>query len=429
MKFLQTGDLHLGKFFYEYQLLEDQQHVLNQLFSELKKEADSGEPYDALVIAGDVYDRSLPPAEAVQVFSEFLAKIQSTFAELHVLIIPGNHDSALRLSYAQEILEKQRIHIRTDCSRIAEPVIINGTAFYLMPFLQPACLAAEDAESKAETQNKAETARKTENAEDNELFFDFEQTSDLKKNEAKTLMSQSELAEEAIKRIKNSHIMRKEMPAVLVAHLFAIGSIESDSERIIWGTAEQVDSALFDGFSYVALGHLHRFQQAAENAYYSGSPLAYSFSESGTQKNFLKVKIHGKDSKAEITPVPVIPLHRVVSLAGSFEDFFNSAKYDEYADSFLEIESMQDSLIENPVALLREKFPYLLSFRQDRAFEKNTSKEVSARRTGLADGKTSMNSQFELFIEELYDANKNAAEIELFNELFAQMKEANHEAE
>lgn len=425
MKFLQTGDLHLGKFFYEYQLLEDQQHVLDQLFDELKKEADNGEPYDALVIAGDVYDRSLPPAEAVQVFSEFLAKIQSTFINLHILIIPGNHDSAARLSYANEILEKQRIHIRTDCSKIAEPVIVNGAAFYLMPFLQPGSLSAED------SAEKAVSAEKTENAETQELFFDFESSASSSENETKTLMSQSDLAAEAVKRINvsRSNAHHKELISVLVAHLFAIGSVESDSERIIWGTAEQVDSALFNGFSYVALGHLHRFQQAKDNAYYSGSPLAYSFSESGTQKNFLKVKINDRNSKPEITPILISPLHKVVSLSGAFDDFFYSDKYDEYADSFLEIVSTQETLIENPVALLRKKFPYLLSFRQDRAFEKNTSKEISARRSSLADGEISMNSQFELFIEELYGTNDKTAEIQLFNELFAQMKEANHEAE
>ena len=199
MKFLQTGDLHLGKFFYEYPLLEDQKHVLKQLLDELRAEQSAGVPYDALIIAGDVYDRSLPPAEAVQVFSDFLAEVQRTFAELYVLIIPGNHDSAIRLSYAQRILEKQRIHIRTDLSRIDEPVIVKDTAFYLMPFLQPASLSVMASESTENTGNSGEN------------------------HETAYLMSQSALAEEAVKRINLTK--SNDTANVLVAHLFAAGSV------------------------------------------------------------------------------------------------------------------------------------------------------------------------------------------------------------
>ena len=321
MKFLQTGDLHLGKFFYEYPLLEDQKHVLRQLFKELKAEHDAGAPYDALVIAGDVYDRSLPPAEAVQVFSDFLAEIQKTFAELYVLIIPGNHDSAIRLSYAQKILEQQRIHIRTDLSRIDEPVIIKDAAFYLMPFLQPASLssiekAAKPEPAKPEPLKPAVPAKaeETEQAQQN-LTFDFDTADSAETDSAQTeeknyLMSQSVLAEEALRRINLAK--SKDTANVLVAHLFAAGSTESDSERIIWGTAEQVDCSLFDGFTYTALGHLHRCQKAGKHAHYSGSPLAYSFSEADADKVFLRVEIE-KNAEPAVTKIPIKPLHKVAS--------------------------------------------------------------------------------------------------------------------
>lgn len=403
MKFLQTGDLHLGKFFYEYPLLEDQKHVLKQLLDELKAEQSTGVPYDALVIAGDVYDRSLPPAEAVQVFSDFLAETVKSFPELHVLIISGNHDSAIRLSYAQRILEKQRIHIRTDLSRIDEPVIVKDTAFYLMPFLQPASLSVMASESIENTGNGGEN------------------------HETAYLMSQSALAEEAVKRINLAK--NEDAVNVLVAHLFAAGSAESDSERIIWGTAEQVDGSLFDGFTYTALGHLHRCQKAGKHAHYSGSPLAYSFSEADADKVFLRVEIE-KDSEPAVTRIPVKPLHKVASLTGTFDEFFSSNKYDGYKDCFLEIESTEDSIIENPVVLLRKKFPYLLSFKQERAFEQLSSAEMADRRATISNNELSINSQFELFIKEIYGADcAFDGEKVLFDGLFAKMKEENHEAE
>ncbi|MBR4823582.1 MAG: exonuclease subunit SbcD [Spirochaetaceae bacterium] len=411
MKFLQTGDLHLGKFFYEYPLLEDQKHVLRQLFEELKAEQDAGAPYDALVIAGDVYDRSLPPAEAVQVFSDFLAEIHRAFAELYILIIPGNHDSAVRLSYAQKILEQQRIHIRTDLSRIDEPVIVKDAAFYLMPFLQPASLSVIAGAS-------AESTAPESSGEKQETAF---------------LMSQSALAEEAIKRINLAK--NEDTVNVLVAHLFAAGSVESDSERIIWGTAEQVDGSLFDGFAYTALGHLHRYQKAAKHAFYSGSPLAYSFGEAGgidgtcADKVFLRVELE-KGAEPKVTALPVKPLHKVVSLKGTFDEFFSSNKYDEYKDCFLEIESTEASIIENPVVLLRKKFPYLLSFKQEKAFEQLSSAEMADRRATISNNELSINSQFELFIKEIYGADcAFDGEKALFDELFAKMKEENHEAE
>ncbi len=471
MKFLQTGDLHLGKFFYEYPLLEDQKHVLKLLIDELKAEQDAGTPYDALVIAGDVYDRSLPPADAVQAFSDFLAEVQKSFSELHVLIIPGNHDSAIRLSYAQKILEQQRIHIRTDLSRIDEPVIIKDAAFYLMPFLQPASLSiTEKAEKQPElSPAKAEKpllAEKSANEQQN-LTFDFD-TADGAQSDAaaqsdeaqaattaeaaasKTqaaaaqdsvataqserketyLMSQAALAEEALKRINLAK--NKDIANILVAHLFAAGSIESDSERVIWGTAEQVDASLFKDFAYTALGHLHRYQKAAAHTFYSGSPLAYSFGESsgtGADKVFLRVEIE-KGAEPSVTAIPIKPLHRVVSLKGSFDEFLNSKTYDEYKDCFLEIESTEDSIVENPVMLLRKKFPLLLSFKQDNAFEKISSAEMAGRRSDISSENLSINSQFELFLKEIHgNFDGDETEKALFDELFAKMKEENHETE
>ena len=144
---------------------------------------------------------------------------------------------------------------------------------------------------------------------------------------------------------------------------------------------------------------------------------------------FLRVEIE-KGAEPSVTAIPIKPLHRVVSLKGSFDEFLNSKTYDEYKDCFIEIESTEDSIVENPVMLLRKKFPFLLSFKQDSAFEKISSAEMAGRRSDISSENLSINSQFELFLKEIHGTADGAeTEKALFDELFAKMKEENHETE
>ncbi len=376
MKILQTGDLHLGKLFYERSLIPDQKHMLSQIVQEIKNEAASGSPYKALLVCGDVYDRSVPPAEAVELFSNFLAELKNASPELHIFIISGNHDSANRLSYAAELLDFQRIHIRTSFENIETPVVVDGTAFYLFPFCQPS--AGRTGENEADAPNAQEAF----------------------------------IAKIASAARKNSGAEQ----SVLLAHLFTAGSVTSESERGVWGTAEQVDSKVFSEFSYTALGHLHRFQKAGKNVYYAGSPLAYSFDENSAEKCLLCVELE-PDTGPVVTKISVTPLHKVVRLSGTFADFYEGDRFLEFKDDFVEINCQDDTIVENPVLLLKSHFSNLLSFRQEKAIIEETSSDMAARRDFIFQAKGNIQEHFALFLSDLQQDGADEEELKLFKKL------------
>ena len=358
MKLLHTGDLHLGKSLHESSLIEDQKIMLDQLVKALAED-----DYAALVIAGDVYDRTIPSAEAVELFSSFLARLRREFPGLEICVIPGNHDSSQRLSYANRILSEQRIHIVCSPEESFTPIITakNGEklALFLLPFLAPGTLAAErGAKAKAPGDFSGE--------------LDFSQPADdgrgKSDGETPLLVTQSALAAEASRRFARA-LGDKSLagtPTVLVAHLFTLNGKGSDSERAFLGNAEEVDPALFSGFTYVALGHLHRAQAITERMRYAGSPLAYAFDEAGSRKAFLKVEIGPEASgfPVTVTPIPVTPFRKVTRLSGAFADFYSGTSFDAYAADYLEITLTDDAMVANPMNLLRPKFPWLLSLRQ-----------------------------------------------------------------
>jgi exonuclease SbcD len=372
MKLLHTGDLHLGKSLHEQSLLEDQRVMLDQLANELGKDR-----YAALVIAGDVYDRTIPGAEAVELFSDFLVTVRERHPELDVCIIPGNHDSAQRLSFADRILGTQRIHIIGNPADSFAPIILgNGgerLAIFLLPFLAAGTLkpvGSDRPEGFASGSTAGSAAGNNPGQVRNSLEFDFSQNEDDRALPAdRPLLSQAELAGEASRRFAEA-LAKKELagiPTVLVAHLFTLAGVSSESERIFLGQAEQVNPSLFSRFSYVALGHLHRCQKVTDRMYYSGSPLAYSFDEAGFAKNFLKVEIDGASPgfPVSVTPIPVVPHRAVTRLAGSFTDFHTGTAFDRHAADWLEITLNDGALVANPMNLLKPKFPGLLSIRQD----------------------------------------------------------------
>lgn len=356
MKLLHTGDLHLGKIFHETSLLEDQRHILGQLLDELGKDN-----YSALLIAGDIYDRSIPPAEAVEVFSAFLAETKEKFPDLAVFIIPGNHDSAQRLAFASSILRRQNIYITCNPEDAFTPIIISQkdekVAFFLLPFMAPGSLQAEKNGINPELP----------------LF-----PGNCPETPGKSLFSQEEMAEEASRRFKEilKSTELKNIPAVLVSHCFTLGGAESSSERIFIGNAEKIHHRLFKDFSYTALGHLHKFQKVTDRMYYSGSPLAYAFDEAGSDKFFIKVEIDatGTGFPVKTTPVKISPRKKVTRLKGEFKDFFDSQKYSGYADDYLEIELTDKTIRINPMQALKQNFPNLLSIKQNLQYNAEETK-------------------------------------------------------
>lgn len=350
---LQTGDLHLGKIFYGVPLIADQKFFLEQVLDILKKNLGTKNEYHALFIAGDIYDKTIPSVEAIALFDDFLTQLNSSLPNFSVFIIPGNHDSATRLSYAANFLKSQKIFIATDIKKIAEPTILHGNAgekfaVYQIPFLQSGALENPDGER---------------------------------------LSSQSDLLKEAVRRIECAHKKNpetKNLKAILNAHLFVLGGAQSSSERIFIGNAELVEKSIFDFFDYVSIGHLHKSQKISEKCYYAGSPLVYSFDEVSVEKNFLDVTFNEEDGqKISVQKIPVKPLHKTSCLKGKFEDFYRLDKNKnpelyERRDDYIELTCTDSILIENPVAKLRDNFPNILSVKQEYLTKQNT-KEISKR--------------------------------------------------
>ncbi|MCA1949696.1 MAG: exonuclease subunit SbcD [Treponema sp.] len=355
MKFLHLADLHLGRLFHEQSLIEDQKYLLNQLVDILSRDR-----YSAILLAGDIYDRSIPSAEAVSLLGDFLNTLHSRFPDTAICMIAGNHDSPERLAFGHELFRSMNIHIVSDPNLSFEPVIVTDgkerCAVFLLPFLYPGSLYSPKEAPNSDNQESGAAPQ--------------------------GLRTQQSLAAEAGRRLEER---RKELAAqgihhsVLVGHLFTQGGRESESERIFVGTAEQVDVRLFSGFSYVALGHLHRCQQAGPNAWYAGSPLAYSFGEAGQEKVCLEVEIPACESgqTATVRAIPLKPLHPVRRLKALFADLMSGnlqtekkgTQADALVHSYLEIELTDEHLVENAQLLLEQRYPLVLSVKQDRAFQ------------------------------------------------------------
>ncbi|MCL2373858.1 MAG: exonuclease SbcCD subunit D [Treponema sp.] len=412
IKFLHTADLHLGKVFHEQSLAEDQAAMLDQLACLLEDDS-----YAALIIAGDVYDRSIPSPEAADLFGGFLGTVKNKRPSLEILIIPGNHDSALRLGFGREIFARLGVRFGTRAEECDKPIIVekNGEkcAFFLLPFLNPGALdvdVSEDGDSplpggslRAQAALAREAARRMEAA-------------------------QGELAAQGVSR------------SVLAAHLFASGGAEAGSERVFVGAAELVSLSLFNGFDYIALGHLHRCQRIGENAWYSGSPLAYSFGETVLQEDrggrkqqekfFLSVEL--RSGGAEVEKIPVRPLRSARSFSGPFARFAGDISLDgdllAAKDDYLEIRLTDRGITENARDLLRRRFPRLLSLRQDEALAGLSAAFASGSRGERISGeRRNVSADFRDFLTSLYgegDPENFAAEIELFDALLAEAEKA-----
>jgi exonuclease SbcD len=268
------------------------------------------------------------------------------------------------------------------------------------------------------------------------------------------IRSQSALAAEAAARLEGARqdaLAAGASHTVLLAHLFAAGGINSESERVFLGTAEQVNAALFAPFDYVALGHLHRFQRIGSHCWYPGSPLAYSFDEAASAgKVFLSVEL-GPDNKVSVDPIPVRPLRKLSRLTGPFNAFFKTAFGDTVfsgsSDSvddgtvtaanstdstitaaegdYLEIVLTDKQLIENPLNLLRKRFPWILSVKQDRAFSVMAAGNGILNQEELErreEGRRSPLEDFSDFLAEIY-GQAGPEKIELFREILGELED------
>lgn len=319
MRILHTADWHLGKLFYGEYLTDEQAYVLLTQFLPLLKE----EKIDAVVLAGDVYDRSLPPAEAVELFDEVATKVT---AELQIpfFVISGNHDSAARLSFGSRLLEEQGLYLFGQLERLKGPVFLEDqfgpVAFVPLPYAEPAAVRHYLAEDAIHTHEEALAG----------------------------LIARQTAA------------LDPKLRSVCIAHAFVAGGISGDSERpLSIGGTDQVDSSLFFPFTYTALGHLHGPQQVTKPTIrYAGSLLKYSFGEEKQKKGAVLVDMDGRGQVA--TSFFSWTSRRDVRIVrGTFEEI--RERPDDRTDDYIlaRVEDVQPIL--DGMGKLRQKYPHVLA--------------------------------------------------------------------
>ena len=318
MKFIHTSDWHIGRQFHNVSLLEDQRHVLSQIIAYIEHES-----VDALVIAGDIYDRSVPPAKAVELLDSVVSTLCSDMG-VPIILIPGNHDGAERLRFGSRQLRTAGLHIIGDLGEIENPVVIKaaGTevAFYGIPYNDP------------------ETVR----------------------NQFAVELTGFDAAHSfLVERIKAVKLAGR--PAVLISHCFLEGGEESESERpLSIGGADRVSHLPCVDFDYVALGHLHGPQyKGEEHIRYSGSILKYSFSEQHQRKAVTLVEIDD-DGLQSTRQLPLQPLRDMRIVEGQMQDILQQGRVDPNNQDYLLVRLSDRQAILDPMTKLREVYPNVL---------------------------------------------------------------------
>lgn len=389
MRFLHISDLHIGKVVNDFSMLEDQWFILGQIAGIAEENQ-----VDAVVIAGDVYDRAIPSGEAVTVFDRFLTELSS--CGIRVLMISGNHDSPERLSFGRKLLKGQGIHI----AGIQEEGLITVefwepepesprkqilTQFVLLPFLKPSQMDASTSEEAVK----------------------------------KALAGYWEEEKKVGKKKKNR---------VLVTHFFVTDSGRepelSDSETTVHvGGLDNVDASVFAGFDYTALGHIHKPQQVgAHPIWYAGSPLKYSFGETVQEKCALLVTL-GAEGLSEVKPILLRPMREMRKVSGSLKELLGQGPGDRREDYIQAILSDQEELID-PIGTLRSVYPNVMQILRKtkeqegerEAFETSVSRQLLKKRDGL--------SLFEDFYREVRGEELTLEEKEFMGNLVKELEGA-----
>ncbi|MDX3354823.1 exonuclease SbcCD subunit D [Streptomyces sp. ME01-24h] len=337
MRFLHTSDWHLGRRFHGEDLIPAQSAFLDHLHDTAR-----AENVDAILVAGDIYDRAIPGLDAVRLFNRALHQLADL--EIPIVMISGNHDSAHRLGVGSGLFARAGIHLRTDPATCDVPVILTDedgpVAVYGVPYLEPSMVRA---------QLEAEA------------------------------ISHAAVLTAAMDRVHADLTNRQ--PAgtcsVVIAHAFVTPGTgqdeepqveESASERdISVGGVAHVGADVFDGIDYVALGHLHGPQKVTDRVHYSGSPLPYSFSEATHTKSFTLVDLT-PGTTPTITRLPCPTPHRLERIEGLLQDLLDDPAHEPLKDAWLEVTLTDPALPFEAMARLRRRFPHTLSLRHQRAF-------------------------------------------------------------
>lgn len=377
MKLFHLSDLHIGKRVNEFSMIEDQKYILTQILYV----ADQEKP-DGILISGDVYDRTIPTAEAVQMFDAFLTRLSEQ--KIPAFIISGNHDSAERLAFGSSLMGKSGIYFSKVYDGTVEKIPMQdayGTVWiYLLPFLRPSTIRHALPERAEEVQSAADAVR-----------IALEQTK----------------------------IDEKERN-VLLAHQFVTGAKRCDAEELQVGDVDQIPAELFASFEYVALGHIHSPQKVGrETVRYCGAPLKYSFSEAGQEKSITVVELKEKGS-VDLRTIPLKPLHDLRKIRGTYLEVTAKSFYENRdCEDYLQVTLTDEEDVPDGMAKLRTIYPNLMRLEYD---NKRTRSNAEVRAAERMEEK----SELELF-QEFYELQNNQSMTEVqeqfVEELLRGMKE------
>ena len=321
MKFFHLSDLHLGRRRYELSLIEDQKFILEEILRLAEEKCP-----DAVVIAGDIYDRAVPSAEAVELFDGFLRALSER--HIPVLCISGNHDSPERIAFGASLMTPSGVYLSPVYNGSVEPVALSDAfgdvRFYLLPFIKPANVRRFYPDAVIESYTDAVRC--------------------------------------AVENMEVNPAARN----VLITHQFVTGGVRSDSEDITVGGTDNVDAAVFDIFDYVALGHLHGAQKIGrETLRYSGTPLKYSFSEKDQEKSVALVEL-GAKGDISVSTLLLTPRRDLREIRGTYteltlRDNYAGSKTEDYIHAVL----TDENDVPNALARLRGIYPNLMKLDYD----------------------------------------------------------------
>ncbi|MEF2920509.1 MAG: exonuclease SbcCD subunit D [Acutalibacteraceae bacterium] len=329
MKFIHLSDLHIGKRVNEFSMLEEQEYILNEIINII----DAENP-QAVIIAGDVYDKSVPPAESVQLFDSFLSKLAKR--QLQTFVISGNHDSPERIAFAGKILDSCGIHMSPVYNGTLQPISLSdnyGTVnFYMLPFVKPANVRRYYSESQINSYT------------------------------------------DAIKVAIDNMDIDVNSRNVIITHQFVTGAITSESEELSVGGTDNVNSSVFEAFDYVALGHIHRPQNIGTNKIrYCGTPLKYSFSEANHKKSVTVVELENK-GELTVREIELLPKNDLREIKGSYMEITAKENYkDTNTNDYVHITLTDEEDIPDVIGKLRVIYPNLMKLDYDNKRTRSSS--------------------------------------------------------
>ena len=357
MKFIHLSDLHIGKRVNEFSMLEDQKYILEKILETAEAEA-----ADGVILAGDLYDKPVPPAEAVRVLDAFLTRLAEM--GMPVFAVSGNHDSAERVAFGAQLFSGRGVYVSPvydgKVEYISQRDSFGEVRVYLLPFVKPAVVRHVFEEEEIDSYQDAVRA--------------------------------------AVEHMEVDPAVRN----VLVAHQFVTGAARCESEEILVGGLDNVDAAVFDRFDYVALGHIHSPQHVGrETVRYCGTPLKYSFSEAGQEKSVTVVEL-GDKGDVGIRKIPLKPLRDMRRIRGSYMEVTDRAFYqDMNMEDYVQITLTDEEDVPDGMQKLRVIYPNLMRLEYD-----NTRTRESGDVNGACE--VEQKSELELF-GEFYELQNNQA--------------------